>query len=73
MLTFVFVTLLVLIAVAYAAVPLLAPRQVDPLPDERDPELLDLDEERESLFRAIREVDARHDMAEARRGALRAR
>lgn len=73
MLTFVFVTLLVLIAVTYAAVPLLAPRQVDALPDERDPELLDLEEERESLFRAIREVDARHDMPEARRDALRAR
>ena len=73
MLTFVLVTLLVLIAVTYAAVPLLAPRHVDALPDERDPQLLDLEEERESLFRAIRELDARHDMADARRGALRAR
>ncbi len=73
MLTFVFVTVLVLIAVAYAAIPLLAPRQTDPLPDERDPELLDLEEERESLFRAIRELDARDDMPDARRGELRAR
>lgn len=73
MLTFVFVTVLVLIAVAYAAIPLLAARQTDPLPDDRDPELLDLEEERESLFRAIREVDARDDMPDERRGALRAR
>ena len=73
MLTFVFVTVLVLIAVTYAAIPLLAPRQVDPLPDERDPELLDLEEERESLFRAIRELDSRDDMPDARRGELRAR
>lgn len=73
MLTYVFVTLLVLIAVAYAAVPLIAARQTDPLPDERDPELVDLEEERESLFRAIRELDARDDMPEARRGELRAR
>ena len=73
MLTFVFVTLLVLIAVTYAAVPLLVPRQVDPLPDERDSDLLDLEEERVSLFRAIRELDARDDMTEERRGALRAR
>ena len=73
MLTFVIVTLLVLIALAYAAVPLLAPQQVDPLPSEHDPELLDLEEERESLFRAIRELDARDDMAAAQRGALRAR
>jgi len=72
-LTFVFVTVLVLIAVTYAAIPLLAPRQTDPLPDERDPELLDLEEERESLFRAIRELDARDDMPDARRDELRAR
>ena len=73
MLTFVLIALLVLIAVAYAAVPLIASRQVDPLPDERDPELLDLEEERTSLFRAIRELDARDDMAETQRAALRAR
>ena len=73
MLTTVFIVLLILIAAAYAAAPLLFPRQADPLPDERDPELLDLEEERESLFRAIRELDARDDMPEERRGALRAR
>ena len=73
MLTTAFIVLLILIAAAYAAVPLLFPRQTDPLPDERDPELLDLEEERESLFRAIRELDARDDMPSERRGALRAR
>lgn len=73
MLTFVLVALLVLIAVIYAAVPLLGSRHVDPLPDERDPELLDLEEERAALFRAIRELDARGDMGEAQRSSLRAR
>ncbi len=73
MLTIVLIIILAAIAVAYAAIPLLAPRQVDPLPDERDSELLDLQEERESLFRAIREIDSRTDMAEAERDALRAR
>lgn len=73
MLTTVFIVLLIAIAVAYAAVPLLFPRQTDPLPDERDPELQDLEEERESLYRAIQELDARDDMPSERRSALRAR
>lgn len=73
MLTTLFISLLVLIAIAYAAVPLLFPRQTDPLPDERDPELLDLEEERGSLFRAIQELDARDDMPAEQRATLRAR
>jgi mono/diheme cytochrome c family protein len=72
-LTAVLIVLVVLVAVAYAAVPLLAPGQVDPLPSERDPVLQDLEEDREALFRAIRELDARDDVATAAREGLRAR
>jgi mono/diheme cytochrome c family protein len=72
-LTGIIVTLLIVVAIVYAAVPLLFPRQVDPLPDERDPILLDLEEDREALFRAIRELDAREDVVVATRDRLRAR
>jgi mono/diheme cytochrome c family protein len=72
-LTGILITVLVLVALLYAAVPLLLPRQVDPLPDERDPVLLDLEEDREALFRAIRELDAREDVDAATRARLRAR
>ncbi len=73
MLTSVLIVLLVLVTVAYAAVPLLARRAVDPVPDERDPLVVDLEEERDALLRAIRELDARTDLPVARRDALRAR
>ncbi len=73
MLTSVLIVLLVLVTVAYAAVPLLARRAVDPVPDERDPLVVDLEEERDALLRAIRELDARTDLAVARRESLRAR
>jgi mono/diheme cytochrome c family protein len=72
-LTLLLIVVLVVIALVYAAVPLLVPKQVDPLPDERDPVLLDLEEDREALFRAIRELDARDDVEPARREQLRAR
>ncbi|CAN5841014.1 hypothetical protein BH23DEI1_BH23DEI1_01340 [soil metagenome] len=73
MLTVVLVVVLVLLAVLYAAVPLLVSRQVDPLPNERDPVLQDLEEDREALFRAIRELDDRDDVLAERRDQLRAR
>ena len=73
MLTIIFVIILVLVALLYAAVPLVVPRQVDALPDERDPVLQDLEEDREALFRAIRELDAREDVASSQREHLRAR
>lgn len=73
MLTVIAVVALALITVTYAAVPLLARRQVDPLPDDRDPRLVDLEEERDALLRAIRELDARSDLSAERRDALRAR
>jgi mono/diheme cytochrome c family protein len=72
-LTSVLIVLLVLVTVAYAAVPLLSRRAVDPVPDERDPLVVDLEEERDALLRAIRELDARTDLPAARRDALRAR
>lgn len=73
MLTLILVVLLVLVTVSYAVVPLLAPRQVDPLPDDRDPVTVDLEEERDALLRAIRELDAREDLSGERRDRLRAR
>src|SRR5690606_21033004 len=53
--------------------PLLAPSQADPLPDDRDPLLVDPSEEREALFRATTELDAREDPAAAPRHSLRDR
>lgn len=73
MLTSVIVVLLLLVTLAYAAVPLFARKAVDPLPDDRDPVVVDLEEERDALLRAIRELDGRLDLPAARREALRAR
>ncbi len=73
MLTSVIVVLLLLVTLAYAAIPLLARKAVDPLPDDRDPVLVDLEEERDALLRAIRELDGRTDLEASRREALRAR
>ena len=73
MLTAILIGALALIAFAYVALPLLAPNQADPLPDDRDPVLVDLQEEKAALFRAIRELDARGDLAPERREQLRAR
>ena len=74
MLTAILIALLAIITVAYAAAPLLGRRPfVDALPDERDPVLVDLEEERDSLLRAIRELDGRHDLPADRRDELRGR
>lgn len=73
MATLILVAALALVAFAYVALPLLAPSQADPLPDERDAVAQDLEEERDALFRAIRELDARGDLPQARREQLRAR
>ena len=67
------VILLALVLFAYAAVPLLLPRQADPLPSERDPTELDLEEERDALLGAIRELELREDLSTERRSELRAR
>lgn len=67
------VTAMALLLFGYVALPLVRPRQADPLPDWRDPLVVDLEEERDALFRAIRELDARADLPRERRDALRAR
>lgn len=74
MLTTIIVTLLAILTLAYAAAPLIGRRPyVDPLPDESDPLLADLEEERDALLRAVREVEGRSDLAPERRDALRSR
>lgn len=73
MLTGILIGALALIAFLYVALPLLVPDQADPLPDDRDPVLVDLTEEREALFRAIRELDAREDLPAERRRQLHER
>lgn len=73
MITLVLVALLGLSLGALVALPLVAPGHADPLPDDRDPLLQDLEEERDALFAAIRELDGRHDLDDARRSELRAR
>jgi mono/diheme cytochrome c family protein/thioredoxin-like negative regulator of GroEL len=73
MFSLIVIILLAFILFAYAAIPLLFPKQADKLPSERDPLLEDLGEERDALFRAIRELEAREDLKPERRDELRAR
>lgn len=73
MLTTLIIVLLGLALFAYVALPLIFPQGADPLPSQRDPVTADLEEEKEALFRAIRELDARDDLSEERRDNLRAR
>ncbi|MEM6431778.1 MAG: c-type cytochrome [Deinococcota bacterium] len=70
------VFLLVLLAVViffYVALPLIVPNYADPLPNMRDPVEEDLEEERDALIKAIRELDSRSDLPQERRDSLRAR
>ncbi len=67
------IVLLALVLTALVVLPLAMPSQADPLPDERDPLTQDLEEERDALLGAIRELDAREDLGDARRDELRAR
>ncbi len=71
--TLVFIALLAALMFLYLGVPLLLPGQTDALPDQRDPVTQDLEEERDALLRAIRELEARTDLPAARRDALRSR
>lgn len=71
--SFIIVLLLALALLALVALPLLVRGYRDPLPDSRDPLLAELEEEREALFRAIRELDVRQDLASGRREELRQR
>ncbi|MEX2501047.1 MAG: c-type cytochrome [Trueperaceae bacterium] len=67
------IVLLALVLTAVVVVPLARADQIDPLPDERDPELQDLEEERDALLGAIRELDGRTDLTDDRRDELRSR
>ena len=60
-----------LLAIVFA--PLFSKQLIDDLPDMRDPVTVDLEEERDALLRAIRELDARIDLSEERRVQLRTR
>ncbi len=71
--TVLLIIVLAAVLTALVALPLIRSDQVDPLPDERDPVLQDLEEERDALLGAIRELDGRTDLTEPRRDELRAR
>lgn len=73
MLNLAIIIILALVLLAQVAAPLLLRDMSDPLPDLRDPLLLELEEEGEALLRAIRELDAREDLPEARQVQLRER
>ncbi len=73
MITGILVGLLALALLGFVAVPLLAPDQADPLPEEGDPVLQELREEKQALLRAITELDGRTDLPVARREELRNR
>jgi tetratricopeptide (TPR) repeat protein len=73
MLSLIIIIILAVILFLYVAIPLMMPSQSDPLPDERDPVMQDLEEERDALFYAIRELESRDDLPTERREQLRAR
>ena len=72
-LTLVVIAVVALALTAFVLLPLALPSAADPLPDARDPLLTDLEEERAALLAAIRELDARTDLSDARRAELHAR
>src|SRR5690625_1320843 len=67
------IILLSLFLLALVAAPLFVSRLTEPLPDLRDPVMVDLEEERDALLRAIHELDNRADLSEERRAQLRTR
>jgi len=71
--TLILIAILAITLTFMVIVPLLFPQQADELPDDRDPRTLELEEERDALLNAIRELDARTDLAQARRDELHAR
>src|SRR5690625_860374 len=71
--TTVLIVLLSLFLLATVAEPLFVTRLNEPLPDLRDPVMVDLEEERDALLRAIHELDSRGDLSEERRSQLRLR
>jgi tetratricopeptide (TPR) repeat protein/cytochrome c5 len=73
MLGLIIIILLALVLLSYSVIPLLFPKQADRLPSDKDPLLQDLEEERDALFRAIRELELRADLAGERREQLKTR
>ncbi len=73
MITVIVVALLALLVFAYVALPLISAAYTDPLPDDSDPVLTGLGEEKDALLRAIAELDTREDLTEERREQLRRR
>lgn len=71
--TVVLIIVLALLLLALVAAPLFSQSLVDPLPDLRDPVTVDLEEERDALLRAIRELEFREDLGDERREELRLR
>ncbi len=73
MLGLIIIILLALVLLSYAVIPLLFPKQADKLPSYKDPLLQDLEEERDALFRAVRELEIREDLSLERREQLQTR
>ena len=73
MFTLIVIAVLAVFLFFYVAIPLIFPKQADPLPEEIDPIAAELEEEREALFRAILELEERKDLPVERRDALKAR
>lgn len=71
--TVAFVIVLGVLVAAIVALPYLDEGLVEPVPFLGDPVLRDLAEERAALLRAVHELDAREDLAPARRDELRDR
>lgn len=71
--TLAFILVLAGLLFLYLAIPLFLPNSRSSMPDLRDPVTQDLEEERDALLRAIRELDLREDLPGDRRDALRAR
>src|SRR5690625_7169107 len=73
MLTTIILIAMALLLFGFVALPLINPGSADPLPPEGDPVGFDLEEEKDALLRAIRELDARQDLSPERREQLRSR
>jgi len=68
--TIIIIAVLALLLFFFIAIPLIFPKQADKLPDYRDPLKTDLEEERDALLRAIKELDSRDDLHEEKRQSL---
>jgi len=71
--TLVVIVILAVLLFFFIAIPLIFPNQADKLPDYRDPLKTDLEEERDALLRAIKELDSRDDLKEERKQTLQQR